>query len=186
MLIVDNFSHSPIVTAIFCFAFTAVTHPLRQAFPTCLTKSSVVRTMLSALCLLQGIPTITSCSRPRGCHSPHLHLHRSLERRNAPTFGLVSPSSRSSAQASRIYAFATWCMKEVGSAARCGQPPALQGRRPSFRERGRDPPQSSSVCGDGLDSVVTADLCSTSDTHTTQKRWVRERFVVSSRARYAC
>ena len=60
-------------------------------------------------------------------------------------------------------------MKEAVSAARCRQPPALQGRRPSFRERGRDPPQSSSVCGDDQDSVVTADLCSTSDTHTTQK-----------------
>ena len=41
-------------------------------------------------------------------------------------------------------------------------------------------PQSSPVCGDGQDSAVTADLCSTSDTHTTQKRGARERPITSA------
>jgi hypothetical protein len=41
-----------------------------------------------------------------------------LERRRAPALGLVPPSSRISAQASRIYALAAWCMKEVVSAVR--------------------------------------------------------------------
>jgi hypothetical protein len=48
----------------------------------------------------------------------------------APTLALVSPSSRSSAQGSRISAFATWRMKGVLSAVRCKP---VRGCRPSFR-----------------------------------------------------
>ena len=125
MLIVDNFAHSPIVTAIFCFAFTTVAHPLRQAFPTCLTLSSVVRTELPALCLARDLYYNPLFTPPRLSFLP-LASPSSLERRNAPSLGLVSLSSRSSAQASRIYVFATWCMKEVVSAARCRRLSALQ------------------------------------------------------------
>ena len=59
----------------------------------------------------------------RGCHSPHLHVRRSSVDHQ---LGLASPSSRSSAQASRIYAFATWHMKEVVRTVRGRRFPALQ------------------------------------------------------------
>ena len=52
------------------------------------------------------------------------HKPSCLTRGDLQGFLSVSPSSRSSAQAPRIYAFATWCIEEVVSTARYRQLPA--------------------------------------------------------------
>ena len=82
--------------------------------------SSLVRTGSPLLYLLQ-YPDHSL----RGCRSPHL-LCPPFVRRPDHQLGLISPSSRSSAQASRTYPFATWRMKEVVRAVRGRQFPTLQ------------------------------------------------------------
>ena len=96
-----NFAHSSRVVTIFCSVFT-----IRRAFATHLTNyplSFVVsRHKYSVSCNGYSLRHSDHCLR--GCHSSHPHLHRSsLEHR----LGLVSPSFRSSGQASDIYAFST-------------------------------------------------------------------------------
>ena len=101
-----------------------VARPLRRAFATCLPKcplSFVPGRQYSVSC--KGSPLQYSDYNLRGCHSPHLHVRRSSVEHQ---LGLVSPSSRSSAQASRTYAFATWRMKDAVRAVRSRRFPALQ------------------------------------------------------------
>ena len=115
------------MSAIFGFVFTTTLQgrtPASTAFATCLIKcplSFVPGRHYSASC--KGSPLQYSDHNLRGCHSPHLHGHRSSVEHEP---GLVSPSSRSSAQASRTYAFATWRMKEVVGAVHGSQFPTLQ------------------------------------------------------------
>jgi len=126
VLIIDNFAHSSRAAAIICFAFVTT---LQDRPPASMSirnvVSSVFRTALSAFCLLH--PLQYPVHNPRGCHSSHPQLHlRPRGRRKAPALGLVSLSSRISAQAPRVHAFATWSTKEVVSVVRCRQHPALQ------------------------------------------------------------
>jgi len=113
--------------------------------------SSVFRTALSAFCLLH--PLQYPVHDPRDCHSSHPQLHlRPRGRRKAPALGLVSLSSRTSAQAPHVYAFATWCIKEVVSVVRCRQ--HLHCSRSSFRERDRDTPPFVLSCGERQEIIV--------------------------------
>ena len=124
MLAVDNFSYSSKVASAFRSIF-ATTLQGRTSAPTI--SISVVRTMPPALVSCKGSLLITT-------HAVDVHLTRTppfVHRTSrAPTLGVVSPSSRSSAQGSRISAFATWHMKEVLGAVRCKP---VRGCRPSFR-----------------------------------------------------
>ena len=124
MLAVDNFSYSSKVASAFRSIF-AITLQGRTSAPTI--SISVVRTMPPALVSCKGSLLITTHAVDVPFTRTPPFVHRTSR---APTLRVVSPSSRSSAQGSRISAFAPWRIKEVLDAVRCKP---VRGCRPSFR-----------------------------------------------------
>ena len=122
MLIIDNFAHSSRPAAIICFASATTLQdctPLRRAFatwcprPRC--QHSASCTHCNTLFMTLRLSFLSPTTPPS-----------SLERRKAPALGLVSPSSRISAQVPRTYSLATWCVKEVVVVVRCRRHLVLQ------------------------------------------------------------
>ena len=114
----------PISSALRPLPLSKVAGLLRRAFASCLTNYPlpfVPHCRHSVPC--KGSPLQYLNDGLRGSHPSHPRLRcPSVVHR----LGLVSPSSRSSVQASYISAFATWRMKEVISAVRWRQSPPLQ------------------------------------------------------------
>jgi len=137
VLIIDNFADSPRAAAIICFASVTTLQdrpPASMSIHYHSTRSHArldEHSQLGVLCLSYGAvstlslaPIAIPCSRsPRLSFLSPTTPCSSLERRKAPALGLVSPSSRISAQALRIYTFATWCIIEVVIIVRCRQHP---------------------------------------------------------------
>lgn len=141
VLTVSNCTHKSMVAAIFRFASTLqgrrpASTRIRKP-PT--TVSSAVRTALPAL-------HHSTPFAPRGCHPPPVSLS-SLERRNAPTFGLVSNLGTGFAYI-RLFHLV---LNEVVSADHCRQLPVSKWMPAVIY------PHSLSVCGEHQYSAVAAD-----------------------------